>query len=309
MTTSGYFITVPERSYRPCPVCNQLEVKPFLCKGELQLVLCTACGMIYVDPVPIAMATGAFYEAAGQEYLSADKLESDYADVRFERELRLFRSHCLRGALLDVGCSSGGFLHQLQKRFPNDYKVAGTDVSSAPLAHAAKMDVPVIRGDFLSHPFEEQFDAVTFWAVMEHLSEPKLFLKRAVSILKPGGLCFILVPNMNSLAIKVLGAKYRYIFAEHLNYFTPQTLRKFVQPELNVLELKSTHFNPLVIWQDWREGGHEIPRSERAKLLKRTNAYKQSRWMFPIKAAYRASEMALGKFLMADNLVILGRKK
>lgn len=44
------------------------------------------------------------------------------------------------------------------------------------------------------------------------MSEPKLFLQKAASILKPGGLCFILVPNMNSLAIRLLGAKYRYIF-------------------------------------------------------------------------------------------------
>ena len=250
--------------------------------------------MIYANPVPAAMATGTFYDQAGHEYLAADKLESDYAPVRFERELRLFRNHCPRGSVLDVGCSSGGFLYQLKQRHPQDYKILGTDVSSAPLDHAAKMGVPVARGDFLTHDFEEQFDAITFWAVMEHLFEPQLFLKKAASLLKPGGLCFILMPNMNSLAVRLLGAKYRYIFAEHLNYFTPRTLRKFVEREFTVLKLKSTHFNPLVIWQDFRGGGREVPRAERAQLLKRTNAYKQSPWMLPVQVAYRATEMALG---------------
>ena len=64
--------------------------------------------MIYANPIPAAMASGAFYDAAGKDYyLSPAKLESDYAEVRFERELRLFRKHCPRGFVLDVGCDYG----------------------------------------------------------------------------------------------------------------------------------------------------------------------------------------------------------
>ncbi len=265
--------------------------------------------MIYANPVPAAMATGAFYDQAGHEYLAADKLESDYAPVRFERELRLFRKYCQRGSVLDVGCSSGGFLYQLRQRHPHDYEILGTDVSGPPLDHAVKMGVPVVRENFLTHNFSEPFDAVTFWAVMEHLFEPQLFLKKAASLLKPGGLCFILVPNMDSLAVRLLGAKYRYIFAEHLNYFTPQTLKKFAEKEFAVLKVKSTHFNPIVIWRDFRGGGRAVPRAERAQLLKRTNTYKQSPWMLPARIAYRATENLLGTFFLSDNLLIIGQKK
>jgi 2-polyprenyl-3-methyl-5-hydroxy-6-metoxy-1,4-benzoquinol methylase len=264
--------------------------------------------MIYMNPVPSEMATGTFYDAAGSEYLSPEKLESDYADVRFERELRLFRAYCPSGSVLDVGCSSGAFLHQLKKRFTHDYKILGTDVSKAPLEYAAKMGVPIIQGEFLKQIFEEKFDAVTFWAVMEHLADPKLFLKKAASILKPGGHCFILTPNMNSLAVKLIGAKYRYIFSEHLNYFTPETIEKFTKLQFTVVGLKSTHFNPLVIWKDFRGGEREIPRAERIKLLKRTTGYKQSRMMLPIKFVYRIAEATLSNFSMADNLVVIGRK-
>ena len=169
--------------------------------------------------------------------------------------------------------------------------------------------MPVIRENFLTHHFAEQFDAITFWAVMEHLFEPQLFLKKAAALLKPGGLCFILTPNMDSLAVRLLGAKYRYIFAEHLNYFTPATLRKFAEKEFAVVKLKSTHFNPIVIWRDYRGGEREVPRAERASLLKRTNTYKQSPWMLPARIAYHAAESVLGVFKLADNLVVIGRKK
>jgi 2-polyprenyl-3-methyl-5-hydroxy-6-metoxy-1,4-benzoquinol methylase len=293
---------------RTCPICGEPKTRPFLQKGELHLARCVGCSMIYANPVPTEMATGIFYDHAGSEYLATEKLESDYSNVRFERELRLFRTHCPRGSVLDVGCSSGAFLHQLKKRYPDDYQICGTDVSGPPLDYAAKMGVPIIKRNFLTHSFEESFDAVTFWAVMEHLFEPELFLKKAAEVLKPGGLCFILVPNTDSLAIRLLGAKYRYIFAEHLNYFTPETLKKFIGQEFTILDLKSTHFNPLVIWKDFRAGERAVPRTERSLLLKRTTAYKQSRWLLPLRFFYQATEGILGKFLMADNLTIVGRK-
>lgn len=294
---------------RSCPVCGGTSSVPHLRKLGLQLVRCHGCSMIYANPVPVEMATGNFYDRAGSEYLTPEKLASDYADVRFERELKIFRAHCPRGSVLDVGCSSGGFLHQLKKRFPDDYKILGTDVSTEPLEHAAKMGVPVARGEFLTQKFDEQFDAVTFWAVMEHLAEPKAFLQKAVSILKPGGHCFILTPNMNSLAVRLIGAKYRYIFPEHLNYFTAETMKKFVAAELEVVRVKSTHFNPLVIWQDFRAGEREVTRAERVKLLKKTTGYKQSPWMTPVKWGYRATESVLRVLNLADNVAIVARKR
>ncbi len=298
-----------EPLHRACPVCGGRESNPFLRKHDLQLVRCSGCSMVYANPAPAEMATGTFYDQAGDEYLSADKLESDYAEVRFQRELRLFRSLCPRGSVLDVGCSSGAFLFQLNRRFPGDYQILDTDVSRAPLEHAAKMGVPVARGHFATLPLAGAFDAVTFWAVMEHLFEPRQFLARAAALLKPGGLCFILVPNLESLAVRLLGVKYRYIFAEHLNYFTPRTLRDFAAREFGLLGLRSTHFNPLVIWGDFRGGARAIPRAERSQLLKRTNAYKKSLLLLPVKPVYRAAEFALGKLMLADNLVIIGQKR
>src|SRR5436309_1674340 len=101
--------------HRACPVCESRIATPHWRKGELRLVRCEDCGMVYANPVSEVLASGKFYDDAGADYyLSPAKLESDYADVRFERELRLFRKFCARGAVLDVGCSSGAFLFQLQ---------------------------------------------------------------------------------------------------------------------------------------------------------------------------------------------------
>jgi 2-polyprenyl-3-methyl-5-hydroxy-6-metoxy-1,4-benzoquinol methylase len=267
--------------------------------------------MLYVNPVSHEFASGDYYDQEGGDYyLSAPKLESDYSPVRFERELRLFRQHCQKGSVLDVGCSSGAFLFQLNRRFPGGYQMLGTDVSGAPLDYAESRGVPVIRGSFLDHNFGgEKFDAITFWAVLEHLLDPKAFLEKARLLLNEAGCCFVLVPNMDSLAVRILGARYRYIYPQHLNYFTSATLTKIVEPSFSPIETQTTHFNPVVIWQDWRSGGREVSNQERGELLKRTTSYKNNPLLAPVRMVYKVSERALSALGWADNLAVVLRKR
>jgi 2-polyprenyl-3-methyl-5-hydroxy-6-metoxy-1,4-benzoquinol methylase len=297
--------------HRNCPVCGRDDSRKALQKGGLALVRCRDCSMIYANPIPAELASGAYYDqTAANYYLSPAKLQSDYAPVRFERELRLFRRWRREGRVLDVGCSTGAFLYQLRERYPGEYSLLGSDVSGAPLDYAESRGVEVARGDFLANEFGgRKFDVVTFWAVLEHLAEPRCFLQRASKMLRPEGLCFLLVPNMKSLAARLLGARYRYILPQHLNYFTATTLMRMVKADWSIVELRSMHFNPVVIWQDWRGGGREISETDRARLLERTTSYKENPFLGPVKAVYSLAERALGALRLADNLAIVLRKR
>ena len=82
-----------------------------------------------------------------------------------------------------------------------------------------------------------------------------------------------------------------------------------VEAHFSVIELRSTHFNPIVIWQDWRGGGKEVSNRERAQLLQRTTAYKQNPLLRPVKALYALAEKTLGALNLADNLAVVLRKK
>jgi hypothetical protein len=67
----------------------------------------------------------------------------------------------------------------------------------------------------------------------------------------------------------------------------------------------NTHFNPLVIWQDWNSRGAPPSEAERAGLLKKTTALKQRSGLRPVKVLYHASERMLAAFCLADNLLIV----
>jgi hypothetical protein len=119
-----------------------------------------------------------------------------------------------------------------------------------------------------------------------------------------------LVPNFQSLAVRLLGYKYRYILPQHVNYFTLSTLSRLVErePSLRLIHSGSSHFNPLVIWQDWRRKGIPVADEERAKLLKKTTAYKQKAILKPVKLALGLAEVALRKLNLADNTVVVLKK-
>jgi 2-polyprenyl-3-methyl-5-hydroxy-6-metoxy-1,4-benzoquinol methylase len=294
-------------------VCDARAARPWLVKDSLRLVRCAACAMVFADPVEPAFASGRGYERLAQPYyLSPEKLAGDFAPVRFARELRLFRRFCRAGRVLDVGCSTGAFLFQLKTRWPGAYEVVGTDVAGAALEHAAGQGIAVLPVPFFDFdPGNTPFDAVTFWAVMEHLVAPRKFLEKAAAVLKPGGHCFLLVPNLRSLAVRLLGARYRYLMPEHVNYFTATTLRRFVAtaPAFELLALRSTHFNPIVIWQDFRRGADAVPAADRARLLQRTTAWKQNPLLAPVRLAYTGAEALLGALRLADNLVVVLRRR
>ena len=148
-------------------------------------------------------------------------------------------------------------------------------------------------------------------AVLEHLADPGRFLAKAATLLRPGGYCFVLVPNMQSLAVRLLGPRYRYVMPEHLNYFTEDTLRRLAARESGfvLVEMRATHFNPVVLWQDWRRTNERVPDAERARLFKRTTAWKQNPLLAPARLVYAGAEWCLGCLRLADNLVLVLRRR
>jgi len=114
---------------------------------------------------------------------------------------------------------------------------------------------------------------------------------------------------MKSLAVRTIGKRYRYIYPQHLNYFTADTLKRLTKDSFDVVEIRFTHFNPIVIWQDWRRGGVDISNQERGELLKRTTAYKKNPAMKPLKLLYRLTEQSLATFGLTDNVAGIFRKR
>ena len=69
----------------------------------------------------------------------------------------------------------------------------------------------------------------------------------------------MLVPNLRSLAVRCLGAKYRYVYAQHFELLFLRRWADSVNAPVLRWWHRFMHFNPVVIWQDWRGRGVTFP--------------------------------------------------
>jgi len=103
-------------------------------------------------------------------------------------------------SFFEVGCGNGFVLTGIQQAFP-DVQIFGCDAMIQPLAYAKKRvpNAHLYQMDARNSPFEESFDVVGAFDVLEHIEEDELVLKDMYKTLKPGGGILITVPRYMGL--------------------------------------------------------------------------------------------------------------
>jgi SAM-dependent methyltransferase len=138
---------------------------------------------------------------------------------------RLLERWVTAGSVLDVGCGDGKFLWALGPH----WKRTGVDSSdeTITLVSSRMPDLRLIQGDVFSESLTgENFDAITLWHVLEHLPDPRRVMRRVVSLLKPGGVLIISLPNLDSLQARLF-RRYWYGFDDvprHLFHYSKLSL-------------------------------------------------------------------------------------
>jgi SAM-dependent methyltransferase len=71
-------------------------------------------------------------------------------------------------------------------------------------------------------------DVVTSFETIEHLFDPRVFVRACARVVAPGGLLVLTCPNGKGFEVDVLGPVADTVDTEHLNYFNPDSLRRLV---------------------------------------------------------------------------------
>src|SRR5579872_4715256 len=188
-----------------CPACRGNHVEVFLRapdrfhgrQKDYELARCPYCSLVWLNNPPSPAEMGEHYGPDYDRSVAAAGVSPDRWKGRVETISRLKSG----GALLDLGCSSGNFLRSMKSP---TWKLSGIEMSNEVAQRAeAASGAHIFVGDILDAPFApESFDVVTCFHVFEHLYQPLEVLERVTRWLKPGGIFYLMVPNIDSAGAK-----------------------------------------------------------------------------------------------------------
>jgi SAM-dependent methyltransferase len=221
--------------YRGCGM-SDMNRNCYLCDERVEtitefpwLVRCQGCNLIYNPALSVDAreVSDRFYDDVNMEHRRKIRpVLQRIARIRWRwLEKRLPAS---AGHLLEIGGGTGEFLLPAKG---SGWAVHGLELSESFRDAARQWYNLELQGDELSRAglAAESADVVVLLHVFEHIPGPLEFLSEISRVVKPGGLLFIVVPNVFSWTDELFGsASPTLIKKDHFFHYDPVTLKKMV---------------------------------------------------------------------------------
>lgn len=211
-----------------CPVCHGAS---FLGQNTSDAIVwrCPACDHCFSDIQSIKA-----HEDYSQDYYDITHRNwfANPDEGLFEKICSFIKTHKLNDSLLDIGCGNGNFLRYLSQ------KNLGISLTGIDLADNKNADgITFIRGDAMTTHLGRTFDIVTSIAVIEHIVDVNMFIKRLKDLCSPGG--SIIITTINDRSVLYTAARFfrklgfaapsdRLYSKHHVNHFNTKSLAHLV---------------------------------------------------------------------------------
>jgi 2-polyprenyl-3-methyl-5-hydroxy-6-metoxy-1,4-benzoquinol methylase len=207
-----------------CPVCGfkpnlQEKIQHLYQYRQWDLYQCAKCTFQFWWPMK--QANPEWWESTYDIYKDLDvrlALESRHRNLLRNMPIK-------QGKILDIGCGEGVFINELNKR---KFDVYGIDLNKWAIAKAKKtfglkkLQVVSIY-DFVDEG--NRFELITFFEVLEHVGNPREFIRKVKSFLNEDGFISFSVPD-----VRMYGPfeELQNVPPYHFNRYSSETLKKFL---------------------------------------------------------------------------------
>jgi 2-polyprenyl-3-methyl-5-hydroxy-6-metoxy-1,4-benzoquinol methylase len=250
---------------RHCCICGEQEkTTPYCRRDNYQYVKCLVCGLVFL-PDKNKVQDDFYLECTDVlkqersrtkhsiEYWSVPSLYKKYNKVFehfFDQRLKqLHKAGYENGPFLDVGCGYGFFVDFLNRK--EGIHARGIDIAEEQIEWGkSNLGVSLTVSAAEDYNADEPFSAILLADVLEHLESPHLILSKLNTLLAPGGLLAIQVPNL--LGVK-LPSGHTWGVPHHIWQFSRGSLTKLL--ELSGFRFKSYSTGVLGVIGMYERGG------------------------------------------------------
>lgn len=224
---------------------------------QLKILECSNCGLVMLDSQ--CHIAPDHYQNSGMHGASIPSMESWLRDNEQDdqRRFEMLKPVTTNAKVLDFGCGAGGFLCKVAS--------VASQAEGVELERRVRdywRDKLVLHGTIDEAGFD--YDLITAFHVIEHLSDPRTMLQILAGRLKTGGRLVIEVPSSEDALLTLYASEAFQNFtywSQHLFLFNAETLRHLaLMAGLRIVSIQQYQRYPLSNHLHWlthhQPGGH-----------------------------------------------------
>lgn len=236
-----------------CPVCGQKGFSlfmhcrdHFLSQEEFDLVSCNACGFRFTNPRPKPEKLAGYYKT--DEYIShsatrkglINKMYLIIRSITSRKKRKIIERYTKGRKILDIGCGTGEFLNECRN---HGWITTGVEPDKNAASFARNTySLKVHDESFLNGNAETEYDVITLWHVLEHVSDLNKRMEQISRLLSPDGMLLVALPNCDSKDARIYGPFWAaYDVPRHLYHFTKNTMSMLLEKH----QFKVQHLLPM----------------------------------------------------------------
>jgi SAM-dependent methyltransferase len=304
-----------------CPLCRKRPTEPHASGPDYDYATsgktvwtyrrCLTCGIVSLDPRPSERELPRIYPGHyyGYDFTDSPSLGHRVKTLIDRRAASAYLKHARGGPgnVLDVGCGDGRLLRIFGEYGIRPDRLHGMELDQRAVDRAQARGLQVVRGRFedVSYP-EGFFSLAVLQQVIEHVPDPREFVRRLHRVLAPGGAAVIETPNLASWDHALFRKSYwgGYHIPRHFFLFDRRSLARLLDEEgFDIVEarcLPSPMFWIQSVFHAMAE--HRAPR-----LLRRV--FDPYRPLLPALALFTGLDLLGAPFGVTSNMRIVAVRR
>lgn len=193
-----------------------------------QLVECNTCKFSYLNPRINSDIIFSSYETnIDNKHLEQDKWRIKTFKKSMKKILHLIDIKEIRNlSFLDIGSASGAFLKSIKDIGFNE---EGYEPSKWMVNFGKKnYNVNINQGSIDTVKKQKKFDFISFWDVLEHVTDLDQTLLKVKELSKKNTILIINVPDIDSISCKLMKKNWPFYLNVHLYYFNKKSLQNIL---------------------------------------------------------------------------------